>query len=374
MYNSINIKNFRAIRDLTFSDFKRLNMIVGRNNCGKTSILETLFLLTNPGNAPLTVLVNNLRHYVIQNENGWTMLFNNLDVNKPIELSAQLTHPRELRSMKIRPHRRSGALTAMKPTPGDQVPINEQMKGNFSGSESAVTGLDVDFSISEPGPGKTPQKYTSSVQFSGPAVPGPLGLQPPQLANQVSPNYKETLRATLLTSSSITGSMAARFNDIQIKKRVATVISTLKRIEPNLTALTLGSDGIIYADVGLTTLIPVNMMGDGIVKVLAIILAIADCQDGVLLIDEVETGLHISSHPVLWDAVFQSAEENRTQIVMTTHSRECIETFSEAWNRLLPQSDEARLFRLERKDADMKIVPYDRKALSTALESDWEVR
>ncbi len=43
------IVRFRGIRDLTVHGLNHLNLIVGDNNCGKTSVLESLLLLRNPG-------------------------------------------------------------------------------------------------------------------------------------------------------------------------------------------------------------------------------------------------------------------------------------------------------------------------------------
>ena len=49
MYSRISIKNFRGIGSLEVDGLRRINLIVGRNNSGKTSFLESLFLL---GRAP----------------------------------------------------------------------------------------------------------------------------------------------------------------------------------------------------------------------------------------------------------------------------------------------------------------------------------
>lgn len=50
MINSIEIKNFKGIKDLKLEDFSKINFFVGKANTGKTSILEALyaFLLKNP--------------------------------------------------------------------------------------------------------------------------------------------------------------------------------------------------------------------------------------------------------------------------------------------------------------------------------------
>ena len=45
MYESIRIQNFRGLKDLTIENLGRVNLLVGANNVGKTSVLEALRLL-----------------------------------------------------------------------------------------------------------------------------------------------------------------------------------------------------------------------------------------------------------------------------------------------------------------------------------------
>ena len=44
----LNIKNFRGVKDLELENLLTINIIVGDNNSGKTSILEAISLLENP--------------------------------------------------------------------------------------------------------------------------------------------------------------------------------------------------------------------------------------------------------------------------------------------------------------------------------------
>jgi len=44
MYQSFHVKNFRCFDDLQLNDLARVNLIAGKNNTGKTSLLEALFL------------------------------------------------------------------------------------------------------------------------------------------------------------------------------------------------------------------------------------------------------------------------------------------------------------------------------------------
>ena len=46
MYKSFRVKNFRCFKDLQINDLGRVNLIAGKNNTGKTALLEAMYILT----------------------------------------------------------------------------------------------------------------------------------------------------------------------------------------------------------------------------------------------------------------------------------------------------------------------------------------
>jgi hypothetical protein len=50
MLRDLTIKNYRCFKDFSIDDLARVNLIVGKNNSGKTSFLEAVYLLVNQGN------------------------------------------------------------------------------------------------------------------------------------------------------------------------------------------------------------------------------------------------------------------------------------------------------------------------------------
>jgi AAA15 family ATPase/GTPase len=74
--------------------------------------------------------------------------------------------------------------------------------------------------------------------------------------------------------------------------------------------------------------IPLLSMGDGMSRVLQLILSASQAKDGFLLVDEIENGLHYSVQEKVWGMLFELAEKNNIQIFATTHSEDCVKTFA----------------------------------------------
>ena len=117
---------------------------------------------------------------------------------------------------------------------------------------------------------------------------------------------------------------------------------------------------------------PLQLLGEGISRLLPIMAAIETARNGALFIDEVETGLHHAVMRDVWKAIMEAAKRSRTQIFATTHSRECIEAAFEAAASM--QRYELGMHRLERVDGRIEAITYDKESLQAALDADLEVR
>src|SRR5260370_39334360 len=73
--------------------------------------------------------------------------------------------------------------------------------------------------------------------------------------------------------------------------------------------------------------LPLRSLGDGMQRMLGIALAIANAKDGMLVVDEIENGIHYSVQSELWQLIFQLAHRLNVQVFATTHSWDCIEGF-----------------------------------------------
>jgi len=334
MYKKIKIENLRGIKQLEIDDLKQFNLIVGENNSGKTTILEGLWLLAGGTNPDIPLRANVFRDLSIISQYSLKSLFNKLDVNSNIKLSGEFEKPKHYRQLIIKPNMESIALRE-KETKEAIV----ETEYSTSGIEPIVNGLVLDF-------------YSGDEDEKLKKIKSSFIMAPEEIKFDRPEGYKEYLHAVYLNPRNMFGKdIINRFDINQKAKKIDKIIEILVKIEPSVKDLSLGVEGIIYADIDLPDLIPVNALGAGFSKFLSILLAVIEKPNAAIIIDEIENGLYPTSQDILWDAIFSLAKESDVQIFATTHSLESIRAFSSSYSRLIQntESDNMRLFRIEKK-------------------------
>lgn len=123
--------------------------------------------------------------------------------------------------------------------------------------------------------------------------------------------------------------------------------------------------------------IPLNSMGDGMFRILQLVLSVFPAKDGILLIDEFENGLHFSVQEEVWRIIFKLAEELNIQVFATTHSWDCIESFTKV--AIENKKEDGVLLKVSKSKLTSdngKVIAtvYDESELKTITASDLEVR
>lgn len=368
MLENISISNFKGITNLEISNFKKVNLFTGKNNCGKTTVLEAIDFALNPKSSSPCDIAFGRKSFNDNNHEKWLSIFNKMDADKKPQIYAKYKNSTEitLKFLKIVTIDIIGAnnlnygvefLCSVK-KPEDSY----NSESRASKALSALTG-----SINP---------YTFEVRITDdysnrPSLPFNLPLL--NIYATDKDNKLTAIKTVFLYGSFNPSSLAQKLDKFLADKNTGDIVTVLKKLEPSLTNITLGANNIVRCDLGYNKLLPINVMGDGFLKIFSYILNLSDARNGVVLIDEIENGLHYSSLETLWKAIFQAAKEFNVQVFATTHSLECTKAFlytaqEEGYNELI------NYYRLERKDDIFKVVDYEPEILETAFEMNLEVR
>lgn len=166
------------------------------------------------------------------------------------------------------------------------------------------------------------------------------------------------------------------YSEVLKRKKEDKLKAILCEIEPSIKDIVI-ANGLIMVDIGLTQRVPIQVLGDGIRKIFDIVIAMFQCENGVLLIDEMENGFHFQSMPILWRAIIQTAKELNVQMFATTHN---IDTLQAA-NALLQDEVYAdmqpawRAYTLRKfPEGELKTYKHTYEQFSYLLNEDREIR
>ena len=387
MLSNLRIKNFRMLEDLEIPKLGRVNLIVGKNNSGKSTILEALRIYAGRAHPNLLreILLDHDESFDFErdaaNETldrywyGLKHLFPNrqfpADSENYISISSD-TKPL-LKIEHIFYHieedietdedgaivgrsRRRIFISDIKEIDDEIEPI-PAIRITFESGRTALLDLTDDM-----------RRVNQTIGWRGDDA----------ISLNCSNVSTEFLASDLL---------AKLWDQITLGPSEDVVLSALRVIDNNLDRLnfvqdpnkTFNRDSNRLAIVtlkGSTERIPLNSMGDGMSRILQLILSVFPAKDGVLLIDEFENGLHFSVQEEVWKIIFKLAKELNIQVFATTHSWDCIESFTKA---AIESPEEGVLLkvsksRLTSDNGRVVATIYDEKELGTITASDLEVR
>jgi len=358
-YASFEVANFRCFDTFKIDSLNRINLITGVNNCGKTTLLEALFLHIGARNPTLSLIINGLRGLRVareSTENQWTSLFGHFRDSHPIKFigtSAKGSH----RSLKISIQPSSSALGGEKQF--------QQETDLISGARQIIIFEFIDEE------GKQ-YKVTGTPVFvqRENVMTYELRLEPPIPHASMTGIFISGRHGGNLNEE------IQRFSNLRKKEKDTILLDALKIIEPRLEKIEIlnyqGASMLHGYLKGYDEPVPSPLLGDGVRRALMVILAIGAADNGVVLVDEIENGIHHSAMKSLWSVIAAAAKTFNCQFFATTHSDECIRAGHDALKD--SSSYELMLYRLDRINGSIQAVKYDEEALSAALSIPLEVR
>jgi len=358
LLQDIEIKNFRGFDSFSSKGFSQINLLIGKNNSGKSSLLEAIFLLIGMSNPILPDNVNRLRGLNIRTADEFKFLFNKLKIDNIPEFECSFSDS-SVRNLKLNP------IFSKNTKDNANHNINsEELAIDASTASLSMTGLELDFSIK--------QRHNPKKSFKSSLI-----INPTEIIQNPNKNYKEELHAVFITGGSNEANALTRYSDIVKKKKGDIVLSALQKIDPNIESINALPDGLYFSYKNIDELVPSNIAGDGVRKYLNIVTTIAEKQNSIVLIDEIENGLHYSAHKSLWESIINISKEFNVQLFITSHNLETLRCLKE----LLETSDYEKhqdklsVFTLSHtKKSGIRTYKYTYKGFKDALETGTEIR
>ena len=399
MLNSLKIQNFRCLSDFHVSNLGRVNLIVGKNNSGKSSLLEAIRIYARRANPAL------LRDIAVSHDEAY--ISRSTSAGDRVLLDDDEVAFRAFFSRREFPT-----------NDGDAIYIGDELESNFVKIEH-VLYLD---------------EYEEVQDSDGEVLRRRKRKQLPK--NDFFLEQVEALQALLVTSSAASGQgwielgeispirrmnifweraaiyirlsfvptqflsldyLAQLWDQIVFSPHEESVKVALRIIESSVEEIAFvqavsedprrfrNSERTAKAERtakvklrGMKSGIPLNSMGDGMLRVLQLALTIFPAKGGLLLIDEFENGLHWTVQEKIWRLIFQLATELDIQVFATSHSNDALKGFASAANA---HPEVGTLIRLTRPQQDLvlgepfaTVASLDEVALLAATEAEIEIR
>ena len=370
MIENISIKNYRNLKELEIPSLGRVNLIAGMNNAGKSSFLEAIAILLSRADMNLLLDILKTRSELLPSTNDqeeklinvidlFSSFFSNWEVNifgeEGITIAANFGNL-HLKLVKYSNQEEADEATGI--TRLKRVEVPQKYELDYPDAE---IGLKITFS----------EEYLILPLNSGVVYQPPIYSYPERLGE---------MKLNLLRTNNEKAETEKLWDQITLSPKEDFVLEALRIIEPTIQRLAFIHQNEfskkrvpVVSIKGVEKRIPLGSMGDGINKVLKIILSLVNSENGHLLIDEFENGLHHSSQDALWELIFNFAYENNVQIFATTHSDDSIFSFENALNSKDEYKD-SKLFRLDKKGDKTIVVEYTAEDLAIATDQHIETR
>ncbi len=340
----LTINRFRSIKNLEISNIGQFNLLIGKNNCGKSTVLEAMYMAAGTPLLPLYAinLCRDNNTQTIQNE-GFVTLFNDFDIEKPVSVKySDKDYLREITVSAVKVDRIPQLIMQGVPQELSRIGYYEISVKSNSFSKPYLVRYNQN--------GDTSESYV----FSDTEIK--------------KLNDDKSIRPVQIINTSWQNSNIVDYIDnLVVNKQKDELIRNLQKIDERIRDIQIGNNNFIYIDIGLSKLMPIQFIGLGARKFITIASIVSSQKDGVLLIDEFENGLHYETMDILWKAIVSMCRERNIQLFATTHSYECIESFVNA-------TPDGNVYRIERKDDEHKAVRYNSEEAIAFINKRWEMR
>ncbi|KFA91796.1 AAA family ATPase [Archangium violaceum] len=352
MFTYATIENFRGIEQLTVSGMGRVNLIIGKNDAGKTALMEAVWMAGHAEDAARalwTLQEMRIPDVPVEDFDGfWRPIFRGNDAERGFLVDARLMPPGQARGAGTRVQmskaRRSPPLSGTEPAGGNPragtwaLECSIEREGETH--EQLVTG--------------SPR----GVEFPDEVYPESLGTWIPS----GSVDYRNAIR--------LFSRLKQEGQDSLVRELMRLIDEQVEGVE--ILSPTGGQAALFVRLKGQPVLLPIRLMGEGVQRCFDIAVTLASGEALLLGIDEIENGLHHSTLEPVWKWLATVSAARSMQIFATTHSEECVQAACRAFSAL--DDPGLRVIRLDRRAHETVATVYDRNLVAAAERMGVEIR
>lgn len=370
MLTRIKIENYRTFKDLNIPKLSRVNLFSGKNNAGKSAFLEAIYLHANTFSEQSVFKILSDREELIERGNNEIYIspLRHFFANHKIEIEEYT--PVEITSDIDKTSINLGYSYIER----DAGRVTRKIVDIHSNSDNKDILLEDAFSLSLITKSETTER---------------TGEFPLYQENENSLDSQRLFRRTgstgerknvLMVPSSGTSfdELGFLWDNISLTDSEKYILNALRIIESRVTGIAMIQQRknsarrtpvvkLRHIDDPVT----LKSLGDGMGRIFHIILSLANCSNGILLIDEFENGLHWSVQEKVWEIIFNLSHSLNVQVFCTSHSRDCILSYKENWAK---RPDDGMFYRIENNNGIVESKKYNLETLNDSLEFDVEVR
>ena len=299
----LNIRHFKGIENLELNDLSNINIIVGENNTGKTSVLEAISLLQSQDS------IKTMLKHVSRSDNSYPSKF---------ELFLEIFPKEQYISKNIQINSIINGLTRELKIDGNL--IEKMFRGTISVKLDNEKLINKDMILKE----NQVLKDNSSYDIIKIIYITPYDHFKDGLINKTIENIKESEKGKIINLLQMFDSNILDFK----------ILSTNNKDNPMTTYIKHKKYGLM----------PLFSFGDSIKKVLTLASAVISAKQGILLVDEIETAIHKNMINDVFKWFIEACKEFEVQLICTTHSLEAIDGMIMGVGK---QTDSLSCFRIE---------------------------
>ncbi len=300
--NTIKINNYKCFEKFDIQNLKQINIITGLNNIGKTALLEAIYLNINSNNSlHLLSCISDIFHergFYGKNYIKLESIFSNTNLIS-IESSFNFFTIEKILGSNLSIKDKELFISS-----------NNMNKQDFFSLEKLAFF-----------------KFTDTNNKSE------IGLlhRVEEMLNNLIEDKNYISSNNMYISSKVKNSTLLKYTYENITSifKEDVLIKSLQLIDKDVEKLNIINDMLQVKLTRLENYIPINELGDGFCRVTEILMSLYISKTNIILIDEIESGIHYTKIKSFWTDILTICKYNNIQLFSTTHSKEFIDTLSQ---------------------------------------------